>query len=121
MLSRLKKIAKRAAAVIATGIITLTALPAIPVHASGGVINYHVYQNAKQLYDSVADTSWIYTTPRQFRTFLGDKEQQGIKLISPEIQDSWMEACYVRKWIFAEMRLDTRQYNQKAGGGIGRV
>ena len=51
MLSRLKKIAKRAAAVIATGIITLTALPAIPVHASGGVINYHVYQNAKQLYD----------------------------------------------------------------------
>lgn len=39
MISRLKEIAKRAAAVIATGIITLTALPAIPVHASGGVIN----------------------------------------------------------------------------------
>lgn len=69
MLSRLKKIAKRAAAVIATGIITLTALPAIPVHASGGVINYHVYQNAKQLYDSVADTSWIYTTPDNSELF----------------------------------------------------
>lgn len=102
MLSRLKKIAKRAVMVIATGIITLTALPAIPVHASGGVINYHVYQNAKQLYDSVADTSWIYTTPT-IQNFLGDKEQQGIKLISSEIQNSWLETCYIGKRVFAEM------------------
>lgn len=69
MISRLKEIAKRVAAVIATGIITLTALPAIPVHASGGVMNYHVYQNAKQVYDSVADTSWIYTTPDNSELF----------------------------------------------------
>ena len=34
MLSRLKKIAKRAGAIIVAGIVTLTALPVIPVQAA---------------------------------------------------------------------------------------
>ncbi len=68
MISRLKEIAKRAAAIIATGIITLTTLPAIPVQAAMAV-NYHVYQNAKQVYDSIQDQTAIYTTPDNAELF----------------------------------------------------
>ena len=68
MLSRLKKIAKRAGAIIVAGIVTLTALPVIPVQAVE-TKNYHLYQNAKQVYDSISETRKIYTTPDNSELF----------------------------------------------------
>lgn len=68
MLSRLKKIAKRAGAIIVAGIVTLTALPVIPVQAAE-TKNYHLYQNAKQVYDSISETRKIYTTPDNSELF----------------------------------------------------
>ena len=68
MISRLKEIAKRAAAVIATGIIVLTALPTVPVKAADA-LNYHMYQNAKQVYDSIPYKEKIYTTPDNAELF----------------------------------------------------
>lgn len=68
MLSRLKKIAKRAGAIIVAGIVTLTVLPVIPVQAAE-TKNYHLYQNAKQVYDSISETRKIYTTPDNSELF----------------------------------------------------
>ena len=68
MLSRLKQIAKKSVAFIVAGVVILTTLPVMPVKAAG-VINYHLYQNAKQVYDAVGNKSKIYTTPDNAELF----------------------------------------------------
>lgn len=68
MLSRLKQIAKKSVAFIVAGVVILTTLPVMPVKAAG-VINYHLYQNAKQVYDTVGNKSKIYTTPDNAELF----------------------------------------------------
>lgn len=68
MLSRLKQTAKKAIAFIVTSVVVLTALPAIPAKAAE-VLNYHLYQNAKQVYDSIPHKGNIYTTPDNAELF----------------------------------------------------
>lgn len=68
MLSRLKQTAKKAIAFIVASIVVLTALPAVPAKAAE-VLNYHLYQNAKQVYDSIPHKGNIYTTPDNAELF----------------------------------------------------
>ena len=68
MLSRLKQIAKKSVAFIVAGVVILMTLPVMPVKAAG-VIDYHLYQNAKQVYDTVGNKSKIYTTPDNAELF----------------------------------------------------
>ena len=62
MLSRLKQIVKQTVAFVATAAVVLTVMPTVPTKAAD-VLNYHSYQNAKQVYDTIQNKSKIYTTP----------------------------------------------------------
>ena len=68
MISRLRKITKKIAATVITGVVILTSLPVVQVKAEN-IVNYHLYQNAKQVYDAVENVTKIYTTPDNAELF----------------------------------------------------
>lgn len=68
MLSRLKQIVKQTVAFVATAAVVLTVMPTVPTKAAD-VLNYHSYQNAKQVYDTIQNKSKIYTTPDNAELF----------------------------------------------------